>query len=159
MKTMKWIGWCGMVLLVGSLMWTTGCGGSSGSGGGTTTIVVTNAVGETTTVVVTNEPAAQALVAPQLASPVNNATPSSKTMPGKVDFIWTAVPGATSYVLELDGTEHAVNGTSTSENVALGTHNWRVWAMANGVKGPESMKFSFRMLIQLDPNDFQPLNP
>jgi hypothetical protein len=145
MKAMKWMGWSGLVLLAASLMWTTGCGGGDDNGG-TTTIVVTNAAGDVTTVVVTNAPAAPALVAPQLVTPENNREYNVLLLLGtkyKVNFEWTAVPGAQSYVLELDGVQNAINGTTAELELGYGTYKWRVWAKdANGASGPASGKFT-----------------
>lgn len=152
MKTMKWISWCSAVLLVGSLMWTTGCGGSSGDGGGgTTTIVVTNAAGETTTVVVTNEPAAAALVAPQQVMPHAGQEFGSiiVIVPLDIDFQWTAVPGASSYVLQVNGQSYQVNGTTKTVSLAIGDHKWRVNAVSGeGAKGPVSGWVNFKVKFE-----------
>ncbi len=118
-------------------------------------VVVTNVVNGTT-VVVTNAapPAPQALVAPQQVSPADGTEYSTIVIldPGyNVSFEWTAVPGAASYVLELDGTQHAVAGTTVTLPVSdFGNHKWRVWAKdANGASGPASSKDSFSINVIL----------
>ena len=115
-------------------------------------VVVTNVVNGTT-VVVTNA-APQALVAPQLVSPADGTEYSAIVIlePGfNVDFEWTAVPGAASYVLELDGTQHAVAGTTATLPVPdFGAHKWRVWAKdGNGASGPASAKDGFTIKFVL----------
>ena len=140
MKAIKWVGWCGVGLLVASCMWTTGCGG--GDGDGDTTVVVTN-----TTTVVTNAPATAVLVAPQLINPEDNKSMSIILLPGNkytVNFEWTGVPGAQSYVLEVNGNQNPISGTTAALQFGnLGTYTWRVWAKdANGA-GPASSKFKF----------------
>ena len=69
----------------------------------------------------------------------------------KIRLDWTAVPGAASYVLELDGTQHAVAGTTVTLPVSdFGNHKWRVWAKdANGASGPASSKDSFSINVIL----------
>ena len=115
-------------------------------------VVVTNVVNGTT-VVVTNA-APQALVAPQQVSPADGTEYSAIVIldPGyNVNFEWTAVPGAASYVIELDGTQHAVDGTTVTLPVPnFGNHKWRVWAKdANGASGPASSKDSFSINVIL----------
>ena len=115
-------------------------------------VVVTNVVNGTT-VVVTNA-APQALVAPQQVSPADGTEYSTIVIldPGyNVSFEWTAVPSAASYVLELDGTQHAVAGTTVTLPVSdFGNHKWRVWAKdANGASGPASSKDSFSINVIL----------
>ena len=115
-------------------------------------VVVTNVVNGTT-VVVTNA-APQALVAPQQVSPADGTEYSAIVIldPGyNVNFEWTAVPGAASYVIELDGTQHAVDGTTVTLPVPnFGNHKWRVWAKdANGASGPASSKDSFSINVVL----------
>ena len=115
-------------------------------------VVVTNVVNGTT-VVVTNA-APQALVAPQQVSPADGTEYSAIVIldPGfNVNFEWTAVPGAASYVIELDGTQHAVAGTTITLPVPnFGNHKWRVWAKDDdGASGPASSKDSFSINVML----------
>ena len=115
-------------------------------------VVVTNVVNGTT-VVVTNA-APQALVAPQQVSPADGTEYSAIVIldPGfNVNFEWTAVPGAASYVIELDGTQHAVAGTTVTLPVPnFGNHKWRVWAKDDdGASGPASSKDSFSINVML----------
>lgn len=136
MKAIKWIGWCGMALLVASLMWTTGCGGD---GGGTTTVVVTNA------------PAPLLLPAPQLVTPENNKTNEVFLIliGYPVGFEWTAVPNAQSYVLELNGMEIPVSGTINTQKLDYGEYQWRVWARdTNGTSGAASDTFHFSIVAE-----------
>ncbi len=163
MKPMKWVGWCGFVLLVASLMWTTGCGGSDGDGDGTTTVVVTNATGETTTVIVTNTPAAPdpsavaALAAPQLVSPENYATVHT-TLPPSVAFEWTAVPGATEYVMEMSGEEYstAVNKLGPIELLHDKEYLWRVRAENGATVGAFSEIFMLKTFFKPLPDILNP---
>jgi len=145
MKTMKWIGWCGMALLVASLMWTTGCGGSDGDGG---TTVVTN---ETT--VVTNAPAPVAMVEPQLVTPANHQSYNSYGgVPVDVNFEWTVVPGAASYVLEINSVQGAVATTTSTKSLTAGIYQWRVWGKdSDGASGPASSKFKVTIVAAIGP--------
>jgi len=172
MKTMKWAGWSGVVLLVASLMWTTGCGGSDGDSGATTTIVVTNETGEVVTVEVPVEPetppdASQgtptelqpstpleeptvatqqiSLVAPQQVSPQNGQVINTFTEDIRVDFQWTPVNGASGYVFEMDGIQRSLAGngsTSKQNDLSVGTYSWRVWAVAGSEAGPPSATYT-----------------
>ena len=159
---MKWIGWCGIVLLVASLMWTTGCGGRDGDDG-TTTVVVTNANGETTTVIVTNTPVNPSsttttlteagyvaeLVSPELIAPVNGRTIYSTLNPD-VAFEWTAVPGATEYVLKVNDTSYVVPTTKHTVNLPLnGIYYWRVQAWSKyPPPSPFSYPFGFKTVFK-----------
>lgn len=148
MKESKWwMCFCTGLLALACAVSLTACsdGDDDDDAGGV--VVVTNVVNGTT-VVVTNAPAPQALVAPQLVSPADGTEYSAILIldPGyNVSFEWTAVPGAASYVLELDGKQNAVAGTTTTLPVkGFGNHKWRVWAKdANGASGPASGKDSF----------------
>jgi len=143
MKTMKWIEGCGAVLLMTSLMWTTGCGGSGGDSGGGTTTVVTNTVPTPGSGTVTPSAASQ-LVAPQIVSPVNNQiffVGSSED----INFQWTAVPGAEAYVFELDGTQHGGTVTWAKVNLGVGVHTCRVWGLVGGEPGPKSASVTFTL--------------
>jgi hypothetical protein len=136
MNRMNWIGFGGLVLMAGSLMWTTtGCE-SSDSGSDTVTIVVTNAVGETATV---------ELVAPQLVTPAEGQKYTTFLLFNnvEVEFTWTAVPGADSYMLYVNDLTYAVTGTSQKLSLPIGNHKWRVHAVANGKKGPLSSWVNF----------------
>jgi len=143
MKTMKWVGWCGAVLLVASLMWTTGCGSDGDDG---TSVVVTNSV-------VTNAPVPQAMVAPQLVTPADNQSYNSYGgVPVEVDFEWTAVPGAVSYVFELNGAQQAAATTTLTQPLAASVYQWRVWGKdANGASGPPSSKFKVTIVAAIGP--------
>ncbi len=160
MKTMKWTGWSVAVLLVASLMWTTGCGGSDGDDG-TTTVVVTNANGETTTVIVTNTPAVPSaeatLAAPQLVSPENYATVHT-TLPPSVLFEWTAVPGATEYVMEMNGEEYgtAVNKLGPIELLHDQEYLWRVRAENGDTLGAFSEIFMLKTFFKPLPDILNP---
>jgi hypothetical protein len=161
MKALKWTGWIGLILLVAGLMWTTGCGGSDDDSGGTTTAVVTNSTGGTTTVVVTNTPAAPAapegMVAPQLVSPANN---QSYNLYGgdryTVDFMWTAVSEAKSYILGFAGLEYSVSGTTHSLHLLPGVYQWKVWGTdaeinTSGNPGPVSATFTVTVVDAAGP--------
>jgi hypothetical protein len=141
MKTMKWVGWCGFVLLAASLMWTTGCGSDGDDG---TSVVVTNSV-------VTNAPAA--LVAPQLVTPANNQSYNSYGgVPVDVGFEWTAVPGAVSYILEVNSTQHAEGATTATMSLSSGIYSWRVWGKdSNGASGPVSSTFAVTIVAAIGP--------
>ena len=148
---LKWV--CIVLLLTGCAMALSACGGGDDSDSDDTVVVVTNVVGGTT-VVVTNVVAAQSLVAPQLVTPADGTGYSSFLIlaPGfNVNFEWTAVPGAVSYVLEVDGAQHAVAGTTQTLPIPeFGNHKWRVWAKdSNGASGPASGKFSFDLILRL----------
>lgn len=141
MKAIKWMGWCGLVLLAASLMWTTGCGSDDDGG---TTVVVTNAPSGTTP---------QALVAPQLVTPADNQSYNSYGgVPVDVDFEWTAVPGAVSYVLELNGTQNAVSGTTSTRSLLPSIYQWRVWGKdSDGASGPVSSVFTVTIIAAVGP--------
>ena len=116
-------------------------------------VVVGAHVGNGTAVVVADA-GPQGLVGPQQVSPADGTEYSAIVIldPGfNVDFEWTAVPGAASYVIELDGTQHAVAGTTVTLPVPnFGDHKWRVWAKdANGASGPASSKDSFSINVIL----------
>ena len=149
---LKWV--CIVLLLTGCAVALSACGGGDDDDNDEgTVVVVTNVVGGTT-VVVTNVVAAQSLVAPQLVTPADGSAYSTILIiaPGfNVHFEWTAVPGAVSYVLEVDGTQHAVDGTTQTLPIPeFGNHKWRVWAKdSNGASGPASGKFSFDINLRL----------
>ena len=141
-----WMCFCTGLLALACAVSMTACsdGDDDDDSGGV--VVVTNVVNGTT-VVVTNA-APQALVAPQLISPADGTEYSAIVIldPGyNVSFEWTAVPGAASYVLELDGNQNAVAGTTATLPVkGFGSHKWRVWAKdGDGASGPASAKDSF----------------
>lgn len=144
MNSMKWMKWFFAGLLaVGCALAMSACGGGDdGKDNGGGVVVVTNVVGGTT-VVVTNVPV---LVAPQLVTPADNTTYSTLLLVGmgyKVNFEWTAVAGATSYVLELNGAQTPVAGTTATLELGYNTYNWRVWAKNASGAGPASGKFKF----------------
>ena len=147
MRTMKWWSWLGIGLVAVCVAFATvGCGDDDNDDGeGTTTVVVTNQ-----TTVVTNAPAPLALVAPQLVTPANGMDNDVFYIGGVAgldfQFEWTAVPGAASYVLEINGVQRTVAGTTTTVTLPYGDYNWRVWAKdANGASGPPSVMFSFNV--------------
>lgn len=147
-ETRWWMCFCTGLLALACAVSMTACGdGSDDDGNDAVGVVVVTNVVNGTTVVVTNA-APQALVAPQLVSPADGTEYSAIFIfePGfNVDFEWTAVPGAASYVLELDGTQNAVAGTTATLPVPnFGDHKWRVWAKdENGASGPASAKDAF----------------
>ncbi len=141
---LKWF--CTGMLVVACAVFMAACSDGDDddeSGDGTTVVVVTNAPDDD----------AVALVAPQLVSPADGTSYSTIIViePGyNVDFEWTAVPGAASYVLEVDGVQHAAAGTTLTLPMDLGDHEWRVWAKdADGASGPASGKDSFSINIML----------
>lgn len=143
MRTMKWLAWFGIGLVAMCVAFATvGCGDDDNDDG--TTVVVTNQ-----TTVVTNA-APQALVAPQLVTPADGMDNDVFYVGGVAgldfQFEWTAVPGAASYVLEINGVQRSVTGTTTTVTLPYGDYNWRVWAKdANGASGPPSAMFSFNV--------------
>ncbi len=170
MTFMKRVGWCALVLLAASLMWTTGCGGSDGDDDGTTTstvvgtnstgetfttstVVVTNSTGGTTTVVVTNTltpsgPLVLVLLAPQQVLPYEGqkfgTSISLWTM--DVQFQWTSVPLASYYVLEVGGQTYPVNGTTKTLSLTVNDYKWRVNAVnASGANGLVSGWVNFKV--------------
>ena len=150
-----WMCFCTGLLALACAVSLTACSDDDDDDDAGGVVVVTNVVNGTT-VVVTNAapPAPQALVAPQQVSPADGTEYSTIVIldPGyNVSFEWTAVPGAASYVLELDGTQHAVAGTTVTLPVSdFGNHKWRVWAKdANGASGPASSKDSFSINVIL----------
>ncbi len=150
----QWLKWlCIGLLATGCAVALTACDDDDDdNGGGTTTIVVTNVVDGTTTVV-TNAPAPQALVAPQLVTPEDDR--SYNAFGGEeieVDFEWTAVPGAASYVLEVNGTQQAVADTTHTLSLDADTYQWRVWGKdANGASGPPSQPFTVTIVDAIGP--------
>ena len=86
------------------------------------------------------------LVAPQLVSPPDgeNYFTVPATMP--VVFEWRAVPGAASYILEVNGNRRTVGGTSVTVNLGVGVYRWRVSARdSTGAAGPASGLFVLRI--------------
>ena len=126
MNAMSWMKWFCIGLLAVGCTLTTGCSGDDEETTlNTTTTVVTNTVGGVTTVitnavVVTNAPAEDpavpvisTLLAPHLISPENGAVIDTGLARLKIEFEWTAVRGADSYILELDGVPHPTQGAVT----------------------------------------------
>ena len=62
-----------------------------------------------------------------------------------VEFKWTVVPGADSYVLYIDDQTFTVNGTEQTVPLAIGSHKWRVNAVAGGASGPLSPWSNFAL--------------
>lgn len=89
------------------------------------------------------------LVAPQLVTPADDMVYTTLLAVGTlypINYEWTAVPGAASYVLEVDGVQSAVAGTAVTKEYTYGDYEWRVWAKdANGASGPASAKSSFEI--------------
>ena len=141
---MKWLKWS----LVGLLMLAcavglSACGGDDDDDGGGGTVV-------TNVVVVTNTPVVEpelVSVAPALITPEDGKVYSVLLLVGtgyKVNFEWTGVPNAVSYILELDGTQFVVDGTTASRELGFGEYEWRVWAKSSdGSSGPASAKSDF----------------
>jgi len=148
MKIMKWLGFCGVVLLAGAVMWTTtGCDDDDDSGGGSITVIVTNAAGEETSI---------ELVAPTPVTPTEGQELGNLIALASIDvaFEWTAVPGADSYMLYVDDLTYAVVGTSETIALPMGDHRWRVHAVAEGQKGPVSDWINFAVvqtMLQMAP--------
>ena len=136
MNAMKWSEWLGLGLLTISLSWAaSGCGGGGddesdgGGSGGTNTVIVTNT---------TLPPLTVPVAAPDLISPVDGATlfvPSD--VRNDLTFSWTAVPGATYYMIQVDEMRKDTGDTSTIMTVGgLGVHTWKVWGMNNESDDP-----------------------
>lgn len=109
-------------------------GGTSGSAGSGST----GSSGSAT------PPPAQALVAPQLVTPIPNQV-FFVAGTENIDFEWTLVPGATHYIFELDGTQHGGTVTKATVNLGIGAHTWRVWGLVNGQDGPKSETSTFTL--------------
>lgn len=165
MSEKKWMKWFCVGLLVTGCVLTTGCGGgdddNSGGGG---VIVVTNFVvvpgpgGTTMTnlVVETNAPANDpahppivetALVAPELIDPPNGASYSTgvDTDIYPITFEWAAVPGAVSYILEVNGRMFTTSGTTMDMRLIDDDYIWNVRAKKSGagLSGPPSETRTF----------------
>ncbi len=167
------------VLLAVGLGWgVAGCGDDDEEEAGGT--VVTNIVNGIP-VVVTNAPADgnnpagevpgdganTGLAAPQLVAPANMALVDLFKQGGTtpVDFRWTPVAGAASYVFELNGTvvASAITPDATHRrDLPMGEYEWRVWARnAAGAAGPASGKNRFGVMpanflaapVVLEPDD------
>ncbi len=80
---------------------------------------------------------AQALVAPQLVSPFPNQVFFAAST-DVYQFVWTPVPGATHYILEIDEIQHHGTGTRAKVKLGIGGHEWRVCGVVNGEHGPMS---------------------
>ncbi len=114
-------------------------GSTSGSTTGNGTNVASTGSNGTTT------PApAQALVPPQLVTPVPNQI-FFVAGTENIQLEWTPVPGATHYILELDGIQHGGTVTKATVNLGIGTHTWRVWGLVNGQDGPKSESATFSL--------------
>lgn len=150
-ETRWWMCFCTGLLALACAVSMTACsdGDDDDDSGGV--VVVTNVVNGTT-VVVTNA-APQALVAPQLVTPADETVIATFYPVGtghNVDFEWTAVAGAASYVLELNGVQSSVPGTTVTRQLVFGDYQWRVWAKdENGASGPASGKFKLKIKSSL----------
>lgn len=90
---------------------------------------------------------AATLTAPQLVAPVNGAVRNISTDAEYIQFEWTAVTGARSYILEVNGNRRTVGGTSATISLGAGVYRWRVSARdAAGVAGPASGFFTYRII-------------
>ena len=147
----KWL--CIGLLAVACAVSLTACGDDDNdddaAAAGTTVVVVTNA----TTVVTNVVEEETVLVAPQLVTPADGTIYSVLLVVDtgyKVNFEWTAVPGAASYVIELNGVQTPVAGTQITLEKGYGEYKWRVWAKdADGASGPAIGKFSFTVKSKL----------
>ncbi len=115
-----------------------GASGSTGSGSSGTSGGATGSSGTAT------PPPAQVLVAPQLVTPIPNQV-FFVAGTEDIQFEWTPVPGATHYILELDGTQHGGTVTKATVNLGIGVHTWRVWGLVNGQDGPKSETSTFSL--------------
>lgn len=166
--------WLGIGLLAAGLsLAPTGCSNDDDVEAGGTT-VVTNVVNGTTVVVTNATPAADndddddggnqppALVAPQLISPQDGERLESVQLPlvdVNVRFEWTAVNGAAGYILDVDGSEYPVNGTSTTIGFGIGDHTWTVRARgADGTRGVPARPYTFTC-AQIFRDDLLPPGP
>lgn len=144
MRSIIGLKWLGMILLAaGCAVTMMACGGSDGDDDG-------DGSGDEAT----------ALAAPQPLTP-ENGTVFKTLLPGgakySVDFEWTAVPGATSYLLEISGagslpkaTAISVPGTHATWSVGYGDYQWRVWAkQGNGDPGIASGFYLFSVQSSL----------
>lgn len=114
-----------------------------GPGGSTITnlVFVTNAPADTTS---TLPPLFIRLAAPELVAPRDNGPsfPTSGTL--SINFQWTAVPKAATYVLEVGGSQYVTDGTGMTRQFSPGIYTWRVWARdANRRDGFPSATFTF----------------
>ena len=150
MHTIRWLKWLGIVLLAaGCAVTMTACGGGDGDSGGDDA----GDEGEVGDAEDGGEETA-ALVVSQLLTPENGMVFKTLLLEGakySVDFEWSAVPGATSYALELSRTESTgkpslliVPGPRMTFAVNYGDYKWRVWAQdANAAAGPASGYYLF----------------
>lgn len=136
-----------------------GCSGDDETTPTTTTTIVTNTVNgvtRTNVVVVTNAPAddpvvhppiveappADELAAPTLVAPANGQEyfAFNPALGYSVKFQWAAVPGADTYIFELDGALSNTDGISRTVTLTMGLHTWCVRAKKNGalISGPAS---------------------
>lgn len=144
MRMMSRLKWPGIALLaVGCAVALMACGGGDGDKDGG------DGGGE-----------APGLVAPQPLTPANGTVFKTLLLGGNkysVDFEWAAVPGATSYLLEISGAGSLpkasvinVPGTQMAWAVGYGDYQWRVWARdANDDSGPASGYFLFSVKSSL----------
>lgn len=170
MRNQRWVE-CGLrILLVQGLLLAGGCDDDDDEDPGTGGTVVTNIVNGNP-VVVTNQPSADGnstsgdgMLAPQLVSPANLGVVDLFKQDGTapVDFRWAPVAGAASYVMELNGEDTTVAGTTVRKNLGMGEYEWRVWARnAAGAPGPASGKSRFGVMpvsflaapVVLEPDD------
>ena len=69
------------------------------------------------------------LLAPKLVAPADGVLYETE-LPAVLKIVkleWSAVSGAATYVVEVDGEKHITDGTSKTAGYPVGTHTWRVW--------------------------------
>ena len=159
MIAIKWLKWPCVALAAGVYAVSlTACGdgdsdsdaeSAADSDGANTVVVVTNQ-----TTVVTNTAPQEGLVAPQLVTPADGKVYTTLLEAGTgygVHFEWTVVPGATSYILELNGEPKTVTGTTVDTELVYGDYEWRVWARNASGAGPASGMLSFTIKSSILP--------
>lgn len=87
-----------------------------------------------------------ALAAPQQVAPGNGEIHNISSAKENVRFEWSAVAGAASYILEVNGNRRTVGGTTATVKLGAGVHRWRVSARdPTGAAGPASGLFLLRI--------------
>ncbi len=149
MSTLKWRDcMCIGLLTVGLSLSVSGCGGGGddepdgGGAGGTNS----PAGGDDGTL----PPLVVPATAPQLVSPDDDATlfvPSD--VRNDLTFSWTAVPGATYYMVQVDDMRKDTGDTATVMTVGgLGVHTWKVWGMNNESDNPMPTSETFTFTLR-----------
>ena len=164
MNAIKWMKWMSIGLLtMGLAVAMSACDDDDDDDGDGGTPGATNAPAAPstpTTPTPTNAPADDSpaddplpvfeVIAPQLLSPADG---SSLFVPSEVQneitFSWTAVPGATYYMLQLDESRKDTGDTSTTMTaVGLGQHSWKVWGMNNESANPMPTSATFHFTLR-----------